>query len=385
MNIARFDLIIIGGGIAGLWTLAEARARGLQAILLEKNQLGGGQSLSSQGIIHGGSKYALGGKLTRATTTISDMPHIWQQALNGEHSVNLRDAVQLSTSQYLLPSSGIDTKLLSFFGSKTMSSHTQTVKAKALPDEYRAIGIHTNIFRLNEIVLDVQSVFCSLQQQFAEWIYQHSFSSRDLIASNNPDFPHQLTLNDQTIECRHLLLACGEGYENTGIDTQPMQKRPLQMVMAKGKQLPAVYAHFIGRSSKPLLTITSHPVADGTVWYMGGDLAENGVGKSASELIDEARRLLARLTPAVDTAQLSFATHNINRAEPKQSGLVRPDDAFVENNGRGILTGWPTKLALAPRFAEKVLAQIQPAKTRCDNTPLPLPKPGIADYPWSQL
>ncbi len=52
------DLVIIGGGVAGLWTLNRLRNAGLNAILLENSSLGGGQTMHSQGIIHSGAKYA---------------------------------------------------------------------------------------------------------------------------------------------------------------------------------------------------------------------------------------------------------------------------------------------------------------------------------------
>ena len=86
MEPLRYDMVIIGGGIAGLWTLAQSRSRGLNAILFEKGALGQGQTISSQGIIHGGSKYALAGSISRATSMISDMPDIWRNALNSNGS-----------------------------------------------------------------------------------------------------------------------------------------------------------------------------------------------------------------------------------------------------------------------------------------------------------
>ena len=160
------------------------------------------------------------------------------------------------------------------------------------------------------------------------------------------------------------------------------------MVMMKGKNLPRIYAHFIGRSTKPVLTITSHPTTDNqVVWYMGGDLAENGVDMPEPTQIDEARKLLARLMPglALDSG-LAFGTHRISRAEPRQHSLTRPDDAFIsiDNN---IITGWPTKLALAPRFAEKVLAEIILHKNASTaiTADLPLPRPAVAGFPWHLL
>ena len=57
------DICIIGGGVAGLWLNARLRKAGYHTVLIERGALGGGQSVKSQGIIHGGIKYALGGKL----------------------------------------------------------------------------------------------------------------------------------------------------------------------------------------------------------------------------------------------------------------------------------------------------------------------------------
>ena len=78
------DICIIGGGVAGLWLNARLRKAGYHTVLIERGALGGGQSVKSQGIIHGGIKYALGGKLNAATEAIADMPNRWRQCLTGE-------------------------------------------------------------------------------------------------------------------------------------------------------------------------------------------------------------------------------------------------------------------------------------------------------------
>jgi len=62
-TLVRVDVAIIGGGIAGLWLLARLRQRGYGVLLIESERLGTGQTISSQGIIHGGTKYALRGQV----------------------------------------------------------------------------------------------------------------------------------------------------------------------------------------------------------------------------------------------------------------------------------------------------------------------------------
>ena len=48
------DVVIFGGGAAGLWTLDELHRAGRSVVLLESGDLGAGQTIASQGIIHGG-------------------------------------------------------------------------------------------------------------------------------------------------------------------------------------------------------------------------------------------------------------------------------------------------------------------------------------------
>lgn len=47
------DVVVIGGGIAGLWLFRTLSTLGYQTLLLERDSLGGGQTIKSQGIVHG--------------------------------------------------------------------------------------------------------------------------------------------------------------------------------------------------------------------------------------------------------------------------------------------------------------------------------------------
>ena len=87
----RPDIVIFGGGIAGLWLINRLNAAGYQCLLLESATLGGDQTLASQGIIHGGLKYALGGNLSNESEAISAMPDRWRAAMAGTDPVDLRD------------------------------------------------------------------------------------------------------------------------------------------------------------------------------------------------------------------------------------------------------------------------------------------------------
>ena len=69
--VIQTDIAIIGGGIAGLWTLNQLRNRGYNAVLFEQEALGSYQTVGSQGMIHGGIKYALTGAWSGSSEAIS--------------------------------------------------------------------------------------------------------------------------------------------------------------------------------------------------------------------------------------------------------------------------------------------------------------------------
>src|SRR5690606_38644635 len=100
-DLVTTDVVVIGGGLAGLWLNYLLRHAGYSTILLEKDSLGGGQTIRSQGIIHGGNKYALHVALTSAANAIADMPARWRACLAGEGEIDLCSARILSEHHYM--------------------------------------------------------------------------------------------------------------------------------------------------------------------------------------------------------------------------------------------------------------------------------------------
>jgi hypothetical protein len=164
-----------------------------------------------------------------------------------------------------------------------------------------------------------------------------------------------------------------------------MQRRPLQMVMLRGQGLPAgVYAHCLGANALPRITITSHFDAGGrTVWYIGGQPAEEGVGCSREAQISAVREELTALFPWLDFTACEWDTLNIDRAEPKMADGSRPDDVFVDECD-GVLTAWPTKLALAPRLADAVVTLLGAVRPGAAVEAVAWPHPDVALLPWQE-
>jgi glycerol-3-phosphate dehydrogenase len=382
------DVLIVGGGVAGLWLNARLRRLGYSTLLVDTGVLGGGQSVKSQGIIHGGTKYALSGALTGASEAIADMPRRWREALEGNGELDLTGVRLLSDAHYLWSPGTLTGNLTSFFASKAVRSRVGQVKGSELPPALQDPRFKGKVYRLSELVLDVPSLI----QRLAE-LAGHGLVKADKVEPlrENGELTG-LVVDGRRINAQRIVLTAGAGnaalLNGLELGRPAMQKRPLHMVIVKAPTLKPLYAHCLGGGSKPRITVTSHPAEDGEwVWYLGGDLAEvNGVARDETAQIAAAKKELAELVPWIDLSAATWATLRIDRAEPAQSALARPDNAFLAEEGR-LLVGWPTKLALSPDFADRVEAALtrdgihpQP------HQPLPeLPRPAITGPFWEGL
>lgn len=384
----QVDVAIFGGGIAGLWLLGRLRRAGYSAILLESDGIGGAQTLASQGIIHGGTKYALTGKLTGSSQEIKAMPGIWRACLAGEGELDLSQVRVLSDHQFLWSTAGLVSRVAGFFAGKVMESRVREVGGDERPELFRHPAFKGVVYRLDEPVLDTASLVATLTRQYGDRAYAYPWPDTLEFERARRFRLRGASGVWQTLETRCTLFTAGAGNQallaKLGRQQPAMQLRPLQMVMLRGK-LPPLYAHCLGGSANPRLTITSYPAGGGeTVWYLGGDVAEQGVGFSPEAQVAAARRELAELLPWVDQRDLVWRTLAVDRAEPRQPGGRRPDSSFLYSE-EGLMVAWPTKLAFAPRLASQVFEVlnkqgIQPGADR--PLPLDLAAPAPALLPW---
>ena len=387
------DVAIFGGGVAGLWLLNRLRNTGYQAVLLEADRLGAGQTRYAQGIIHGGTKYALTGKLTGSSEAIAEMPAIWRACLSGEGELDLRAVKLLSPNQFMWSTDSLTSRMAGFFASKLMRSRTRTVEGDERPEVLRNPAFKGQVYRLEEPVLDTASLVRTLAEAHREAIFK--LPNVDALQLSRIENRWQVTMVDGEhqlrLDAKRLVFASGKGNASllklVGRETPPMQLRPLNMVMlrgGKGTSLPGtLYAHCLGASANPRITITTHYDALGNrVWYLGGQIAEEGVGREYADQVAAAKKELAELFPWLDLSTVEWGTLPIDRAEPLMPDGSRPDNVFAEEHD-GIITAWPTKLALSPRLAAVIMEMIQlggvapgtmdelPAWTHPDFAPLP--------------
>jgi glycerol-3-phosphate dehydrogenase len=374
------DIAILGGGIGGLWLLNRLCARGYNAVLFERGELGGGQSINSQGMIHGGIKYALGGALTGSSEAIADMPEHWRRCLRNEGDVDLRGIKVLSEHFYLWSTENLTSRLTSFFASKLTRGRVETVSPAQRHPIFQTPAFRGNLYKLVDMVLDVPSLIAKLADNARGRIFAIDSDSIAFEKNNSGDIAALLAKNNGEIfrcNAQRFVFAAGAGNEELlrklGSDKPEMQRRPLQQALVKHDYPHPLYAHCAGSNPSPRLTISSHPLADGKwVWYLGGDLATENIDASAGELIDKAKRELNALFPWVNFGRTEWATLRIDRAEPKQKGLLKPDQAFAAQASgyANIIVAWPTKLTLAPNMADEV-------EQLLDMAPRQLPLPAV--------
>jgi glycerol-3-phosphate dehydrogenase len=363
MNI---DIVIFGGGVAGLWLLNQLQKAGYSVVLLETNALGAGQTICSQGIIHGGMKYALQGKITAAARALQDIPTIWKQCLAGSGAIDLSRVPILSKHQYLWSTQTLRSKIAGFLASVTLQNATAALSAKDYPSLFQHPDFKGEMYALDEYVIDVPQLLLALSAPFRSKLIKIKPLQSDALEIDANNKVKTLTLQTEQgtliLNPRLMICTAGKGNEffikNLQIKNVKMQCRPLHMVAVKHKFPHQIFAHCVGLNNIPRLTITTH--AGNTseyIWYLGGQLAEEGVTKTPAAQITAARKELAHQFPWLDFKTAEFTSFYIERAENAELLGKKPASPFLKQVGNTLIA-WPTKLAFAPALSTKIITHL---------------------------
>lgn len=394
--IMKLDALIIGGGGAGLWLLDEMVRAGLAVVLVEREALGAGQTVSSQGIIHGGIKYTLSGSLTESARAIREMPGLWRACLDGSRQPNLSSVRVLADRCHLWRTRSWKSKLGMVGARAGLRSAAVKIEKKDRPAALAYCP--GDVFAVDEQVIDVVG--------FAECFAQtHKARCVRVRAEEGVRFTRDAAGDAGEVELLHpdhderfcvtptyIVLTAGGGNaalrRAAGLSEEVMQRRPLHMVMVRGA-LPELFGHCVD-GAKTRATITSATDAEGrTVWHVGGQIAEDGVRMSERELIVHARRELSDVLPGVPFSDTQWATYRIDRAEARTQTGIRPGGPVMRVDGN-VITAWPTKLALVPELARMVVQHVirdqsERAETNGDlQIPADWPRPSVARPPWER-
>jgi hypothetical protein len=313
------------------------------------------------------------------------MPAIWRACHQGRGELDLRQAAMISDAHYLWSTAGLASRVTGFFASQVMRARTTALRPQQRPALFRHSRFRGSIYRLDEPVFDTISVLRALAAPVMSAILAINKHSLQL----HPSGLDVESVDGEAFEFsyRRLILMAGQGNGDllnaAELSRPAMQLRPLKMVMVRGGLTDKVFAHCMGAGVNPRITITSHTDNNGhIVWYLGGQLAEDGVHRSDSAQIARAQQELAELLPWQRMDKAQWATLDINRAEVRHGDGHRPDTFYLEQQGN-IITAWPTKMALAPLLARQVVDLVA-AIDRTENGLPAWPAPAIAEFPWCE-
>lgn len=413
--------------MAGLWVLNELHRAGMSALLVETRALGTGQTIASQGIIHGGIKYTLAGLLSESARSIREMPGIWRDCLRGANRANGADrasgaegtggANRTGAAESADAAAGPDlsnvrvlSEVCHLWRTDSLSSRAGLVGAAGgLRSEVTRLAAADrppplatcpgDVFAVREQVIDVISLLGDLARPHESRLLKVGETGVDfgvqrpgevsLVRLTHPAGGSSLEVKPSVI-----VLTAGAGNaelrRRTGLSPQAMQRRPLHQVLVRGK-LPMLFGHCVD-GARTRATITSAVDAAGrTVWNVGGQIAEDGVNMDPPALVAHAQRELASVLPGLSPAGAEWTTVRVDRAEQATPGGLRPAGPYAKREGN-VITAWPTKLALAPQLARMVreLIPAAPRRPRAaldkaePHFDLDWPRPQVAAPPWEE-
>jgi glycerol-3-phosphate dehydrogenase len=389
----RLDAVIIGGGAAGMWLLDRLSRQGCHVVLLEARALGAGQTLASQGIIHGGLKYTLKGLMTPSAKSIRGMPNVWRNALLGRGTPNLTHTRLRSECCYLWRTDGL-TSWAGMLGARLGLQ----VKPEMVPADDRPAALaHVTgvVARLAEQVICPASFLADVLEQYRDRILRIAGHDGLQFELNSPGEIRAIRISspdgrdEATLRPRHVVFAAGEGNSRlrklAKLDDAVMQRRPLHMTLARG-DLPQLSGHCVDGAHTRVTVTSAVDAAGHTVWQIGGQVAEDGVKLSPVDLAAHVRAELEHVLPGLSFDGVEWSTYQVDRAEGLMPSGARPETIQVLCAGN-VTTGWPTKLALAPALAEEIAARISPEASSNLFDPSPLaewPRPAVALLPWDE-
>ncbi|MBL8759966.1 MAG: FAD-dependent oxidoreductase [Phycisphaerae bacterium] len=374
----RVDVVIFGGGVAGLWTRWRLERAGYSTLLLEQSSLGQGQTIASQGILHRGTKYAFGKDVAQASMELLLAQEVWSRALHGADGPDLRRVAILSPTTVLWTSENFLSRFTGAVAAGVLKSGVKKLEGDARPAAFKGAPKGVGVWEIDEKVVDSSTLVRELARSARGPMANLALDARPRWATTGVLSWIDAAGRERATHTAAAVLCAGVGNKSlvaslssaqAGSDAvarHVAQRRPLHMVMMRGAPCD-LFGHCIRElSDKPRLTVTSARDSDSFVWYLGGSLAEDGVSRDESAQIDAAKLAVRECLPWIDVTGATWATLRVDRAEGRTPTGKRPDTPIVSPIAAGghTLAVWPTKLALAPAAAGRVFDLIETAGIR---------------------
>ena len=390
------DIAIFGSGISGLWTYRLLKEKGYQVVLFEEKELGGVQTLASQGMIHGGQRYILQGGLTEHYHSIRNMPKIWNDCFKGEGDIDLRDVKILSKVQHLFSKDNAVSRLIDSFSSEKIKTEVHKLKKDKLPSIFQlSPHIGNDTYEMPEPVIDCKSLIKVLSQDYLNNIIHAKTKKIEKSKDSISNVVLEVIKNDKreeiSVKAKCYVFAAGSG--NTVFSNElhqqktTTQSRPLAQIICRTLPHP-IYGHYVDSNPRPRFTISAHPslLEDGYIWYIGGRLAEEAVISSEEEALLKTYKELEKCFPNIKWSETEWGIHKVTRAEPLTKLGRLPIGPEIKKISNSILA-WPIKLTFAPLLGTLIEKSIRELGISINKNKVTLiaNSPIIGSYPWENF
>lgn len=352
------DVAVIGAGIAGLWLARRLQQRGLSVAICAPAPIGGEQTLASQGIIHSGLKYGLGGRGAGWAGGLAAMPARWRSCLAGTGELDLRGVPILADRVHLHAAAAAKPRAL--VAARLFASRCRRVDAAEFGPF--AAGV---LYETEEFAIDVPALVRHLAMPLRSRLIAECVAPDALLPA--PEGIGGIVTAHGVLRASAYLLAAGVGAEalaeRAGLGDIRLQRLPLRQTCVALQHDVSLFGHCLTRpaGTAPELTITSH----GRVLYVGGRIAEEGAGRDADGHARAVRRALGTALPGIDLAGARIASTLVDRAEPATTGERTINAPFVARRGNCVLC-LPVKLSLVPLLGDAVaemLTDLEPRRS----------------------
>ncbi len=395
----NLDVLILGGGIMGLWLAHELHEGNHRFALLERNELGGDQTCHSHVYLHQGYIYNELGLAARLRSVTAK----WKEWLRPRPHL-VRSGV--SYFGFRSPADYEDKRAL--WDDPALALQCQPIAKSEwplalAPSTVRSSGVRV-LVSTPEQSLDGHLLVKELAGEFPDSIFRIDGLDRiEVTPAGVVGIARNASCGDLRFRARYLILAGGAGNwpliarffpDEFAGRACPQQIRKANMLVLRGKKsdLPPVTGVF---GSFGGLFIVSRELGSENAWlvsdYRSPLAGEDGVGDSygPTQWVPAVIEYLHDLAPAVmdRASKLRWGIYEAPKAEGAADGKL-PEEERITAVARGAWAVWPTKLTLAPQASEVLLRNMDLKRgatpTRVRPVVNSFERPGVAPERWTR-
>lgn len=392
------DVLIIGGGAQGLWLLRNLTDRRFKTLLLEKGQLGGGQTCHSHGLIHRGHYY----RDVYMLELLNAAAPFW------ESMMNTTGLLRLNRQPAIAGFGPIGEAVVRGHLTIWEQAGLNFTRGDVIPDVL-AGGLVERFFVTHEFSVNTKDVVERLSRGLRHLIYRLDPRPRNprIHVNDGEVMSVDAVIGRRRVELepRVVIICAGEGNQalldeldlgtQHGVSVQVRRKN--HMLLVRG-QLPELTAVFPERAALLGLFICTRSTAKENVWLVSD---HRGRGDSDFELdrdpspsgewIQAIVDSLHNLAPGLSHLRLRWSVYTGLTSERNFGEGEHMDDYYIESFGlRNALVIWPTKLTLTPlashaavRIVQTLIAEPAGAK-EVPYKGILVRKPKVAQETWER-